>query len=196
MASKGKPMILSTGMAKEKEINAAVLACSDPPALGLPTLVKCTSAYPADASNANLSTTRGWSWDWGLSDHSLGIGVAVAAAALGATYIEKHLTLARSDGGPDSVFSMEPDEFKAMVEACRQAAAAVGTPTYGPAKGENTALRRSLWTTRPINAGEELVLGVNVATARPALGLPCDTKLTRASRDLPSFLPLRQEYME
>lgn len=179
MASKGKPMILSTGMATVGEIRQALGACHPVEHV---TLLKCTSAYPADASDANLATLPefwgGWKTEHsgcfhtfpGVSDHSLGTSVAVAAAALGATYIEKHLTLARADGGPDATFSMEPAEFKQMVTECQRAAAAIGKPTYGPGPSESAALRRSLWVVKDMEAGEAFRLGVNVATARPALG--------------------------
>lgn len=172
MASKGKPMILSTGMASEAEIRQAIHACSAPIVDGHMqlTLLKCTSAYPADASEANLATAGGWR-HWGVSDHTVGIGVAVAAAALGATMIEKHLTLSRADGGPDAGFSMEPAEFKQMVTECRRAAAAIGVPSYGPGPNESTALRRSVWVCRDIQAGEGLQWGYNICTARPALGI-------------------------
>ena len=168
MASKGKPMILSTGMATQQEIQGAANACF--PVWPDITLLKCTSAYPASAADCNLDTTSTW-MNWGLSDHTMGIGVACAAAALGATMIEKHLTLARSDGGPDAGFSMEPAEFKQLVVECRRAAAARGRVHYGPGPSESTDLRRSLWITRDVSPGEPLRLGFNVATARPALGL-------------------------
>jgi len=181
MASKGKPMILSTGMATQKEVADAYCIAI---ASGAPhvTLLTCTSAYPADAADANLkrmtwglSTIRDGEKHWtspGLSDHTMGIGVACAAAALGATMIEKHLTLSRADGGPDAGFSMEPAEFAQMVVECRRAAAAIGEVRYGPGPNESTELRRSLWVSKDIKAGEPLVLGVNVVTARPALGAP------------------------
>ncbi len=189
MASKGKPMILSTGMATRDEIGAALQAAihyyevDGHFAYRVPTLLKCTSAYPADASDANLAVleeqdiyTR-----WGVSDHTLGIGVACAAAALGAQYIEKHLTLSRADGGPDAGFSMEPAEFKQMVTECRRAAKAIGVPSYGPGPHESTQLRRSLWVIRDTKAGEPLRLGENVATARPALGLSPGTDISTAT---------------
>lgn len=135
IAKTGKPMIISTGMATEEEINAALEASN----FADVTLLKCTSAYPAEAQDANLATMVDLANHYapaGLSDHTLGIGVAVAAAALGATVIEKHLTLLRADGGPDAAFSMEPDEFSSMVKACRQAAAAIGTVRYGPSESE------------------------------------------------------------
>lgn len=201
MASMGKPMILSTGMASIEEIDQALTACylpnaSDTMRTQVPvTILRCTSAYPANASSANLRTVREWPTGWGLSDHTLGIGVAVAAAALGATMIEKHLTLSRADGGPDAGFSMEPDEFKQMVTECRRAAAAIGTVRYGCGPGESTELRRSLWISRDVSAGEILRLNDNVCTARPALGLAPATDLTnrRAARHLRAGEPLTLE---
>jgi pseudaminic acid synthase len=204
MASKGKPMILSTGMATLKEIAAAMIAAETTPGCQVGptgwmdlTLLKCTSAYPAALERANLATLadlRGNS-RIGLSDHTLGHEVAMLATALGATMIEKHLTLSRADGGPDAGFSMEPHEFKAMVQACKRAAAIVGEVQYGPQPGEDTSLRRSLWVARDIDQGEPLRLGDNVVTARPALGLPPSTELTgrRASRALKASTPLTQE---
>lgn len=148
----GKPLIISTGMATLDEIGEAVHAAAGCQDL---TLLKCTSAYPAKAVDANLAAGQALSGytfgriaigtKWGLSDHTMGIGVAVAAAALGATMIEKHLTLARSDGGLDAAFSMEPAEFAQLVTECRRASAAVGEVCYGPTNGERPqlALRRS-----------------------------------------------------
>lgn len=148
----GKPIIISTGMAMLKEIAAAAHAAAGCEDL---TLLKCTSAYPALPADANLAAGRalgGYTFGrsakgtkWGVSDHTLGIGVAVAAAALGASMIEKHLTLRRTDGGPDAGFSMEPDEFAQMVTECRRAAEAVGEVRYGPsaAEADHLALRRA-----------------------------------------------------
>lgn len=147
VARTGKPMVISTGMASLPEITRAVSAAEGCEEL---TLLKCTSAYPASAADANLLAGRaleGHFWyptKWGLSDHTLGIGVAVAAATLGASMIEKHLTLARSDGGLDAGFSMEPHEFAQMVIECERAVAAVGKLRYGPlqAESDNFELRR------------------------------------------------------
>lgn len=198
MVSKGKPMLLSTGMAETVDVWRA--AAVDWRA-GVTTLL-CASAYPADPRGmlrAGWISPDGdlppWGDPWGLSDHSQGIGVAVAAAALGACYIEKHLTLSRADGGPDAGFSMEPHEFKAMVDACRQAQAAV-QPRTGTPKGEDRTLRRSLWVVKDTPAGQPLVLNDNVRTARPALGLPCDTRLTAAARNLTAGQPLQAGDME
>ena len=188
MANTGKPILLSTGMATEAEIAVAMGICKDV------TPLKCTSSYPAEAKDANLATMAGWE-RWGLSDHSLGIGVAVAAAALGACYIEKHLTLDRKLGGLDAGFSLEPDEFTQMVQACHQAAEAYGERKYG---GESQALRRSLWVAKDIPKGTELDLGYTIRTARPALGLPCATNLRgmRASRDLKAGTPLTEDCID
>lgn len=175
MASKGRPMILSTGMATQAELDAAFGSCVQlTPSFGcrVPIVLRCTSAYPAPPSSANLQAHPfGSEQPWGISDHTEGIGVAVAACALGATMIEKHLTLSRADGGPDAGFSMEPAEFKQLVVECRRAAAAIGQVRYGPTPGESPHLRRSLWVCKDVEGGEPLVLGHNVCTARPALGL-------------------------
>jgi len=150
-----KPMIISTGMAGTDEVANATSAAFLAGCLDM-TILQCTSAYPADASEANLCMLpqmRKWAMDSlshhpsariklqvGLSDHTLGIGVAVAAVALGATVIEKHLTISRLHGGPDAEFSMEPDEFAQLVAECRRAAAAIGTVRYGPTPGEAASL--------------------------------------------------------
>lgn len=145
-ARTNKAIIISTGMATQEEISKAVqmIVRSRPWDAAPVTLLKCTSSYPADSSEANLATMRHMDMhhgcDVGISDHTLGIGVAVAATALGATVIEKHLTLRRADGGPDAAFSMEPAEFKQMVTECRRAAAAIGTVHYGPTPGEAASM--------------------------------------------------------
>lgn len=146
-ASTGKPLIISTGMATEEEIGVAAAAADNSSDL---TLLKCTSAYPADASEANLLTMQTLTYyprcrATGLSDHTMGIGVAIAAVALGASVIEKHLTISRADGGPDAGFSMEPLEFAQLVTECRRAASAIGEVRYGPTATEapSTLLRRA-----------------------------------------------------
>lgn len=173
VAKTGKPIIISTGMAGMDAIHAAVDAADDAEV----TLLKCTSAYPAGAADSNLATMRdmiGYArTKAGLSDHTLGLAVPVAATALGATMIEKHLTLRRADGGPDAAFSSEPHEFKAMVDACREAAQAIGEVRYGPTDAELPSLqfRRSLYWAKDIEPGE-MITREHLRTARPALGLP------------------------
>lgn len=141
-ASKKKPLIISTGMASEREIEDAWFSTAGCYPV---TMLKCTSAYPSPVSEANLLTMKDWlrpryAYDVGVSDHTLGVGVAAAAVALGASMVEKHLTLSRSDGGPDAGFSSEPHEFAAMVKACHEAAAAIGEVRYGPTESEISSL--------------------------------------------------------
>lgn len=163
MASKGKPIILSTGMAHFGEIEEAVRAAGG---WGRTTLLRCASAYPADPTGLLLRDDWGLVSAWGLSDHTPGIGVSVASVALGATMIEKHLTLSRADGGLDAGFSLEPYEFKQLVTECKRAHAAIQ-----PAKPqkEHTELRRSLWWAKDIQEGETITQA-HLVTARPALG--------------------------
>lgn len=196
MASKGKPMILSTGMASTDEVTDAMLATEECPV----TLLKCTSAYPAPAESMNLDVLWGWrhaGFGSGLSDHTHGHEAAMLATALGATMIEKHLTLSRADGGLDAAFSLEPEEFKDMVQAVKRAAAMMGEARYGPTEGEEVGLRRSLWVAKDTCTGGFLVLGDNLVTARPGLGLPPAVadqgKVLRARRPLFAGQPLRQE---
>lgn len=172
-AATGMPLVISTGMADEFEIRQAVMACGED---GAPiTLLKCTSAYPADCRDANLEgmqRLRIFGHRVGLSDHTPGIAAAIGATMLHASMIEKHLTLRRADGGPDAAFSMEPEEFKAMVEGCEQASHMMGIPHFGPLKAEapQLALRRSLYFARDMEPGE-VVDAAALVTARPALGL-------------------------
>lgn len=174
VAKTGKPIVISTGMASEDDVANAVKSAWDGGARDV-TVLKCTSAYPASADAANLRTMvdmTGWT-DTGLSDHTLGNTVAIAATALGASMIEKHLTLKRSDGGPDAGFSAEPHEFRDMVIACREAAEAIGEVRYGPTDAEKPSLqfRRSLYWAKDVPTGG-LVTQAGLRTARPALGAP------------------------
>jgi len=175
MARTGKPLILSTGMASEAEIVEAVEAARRAGAAQI-ALLKCTSAYPAPPEEANLRTipemARRFGCPVGISDHTMGIAVPVAAVALGACMIEKHLCLRRADGGPDSAFSLEPAEFKAMVEAVRTAESALGSVRFAPGAREANSLkfRRSLFVVENINRGE-LFTKQNVRSIRPADGL-------------------------
>ena len=146
MARTGKPLIMSTGMASEEEISEAVEAARGAGATQI-ALLKCTSAYPAPPEEANLLTipelARRFDCPVGLSDHTMGIAVPVAAVALGACIIEKHLCLRRADGGPDSAFSLEPEEFKAMVEAVRTAEKALGSVQFSCGPREANSLQVS-----------------------------------------------------
>lgn len=175
MARTGKPLIMSTGMATIGEIDDAVQVAQRAGAAGI-ALLKCTSAYPSPPEEINLACIQHLAESFqlpvGLSDHTLGIAVPVAAVALGACIIEKHLTLARVDGGPDAAFSLEPDEFAEMVRQVRIAEAAIGAVRYGPTKKECASLvaRRSLYVVQDVGAGEQFT-GVNVRSIRPGNGL-------------------------
>ena len=175
VAATGKPMILSTGMASLSEIEEAVSTARCAGATQI-ALLKCTSSYPAPVGEMNLRTIPHLAATFdvpvGLSDHTLGIGVPVAAVSLGAVMIEKHLTLSRADGGPDSTFSLEPSEFKAMVELVRMTEEALGRIEYGPSEHEmgSRNFRRSLFVTQSIRAGSILTTE-NVRSIRPSAGL-------------------------
>lgn len=175
VAATGKPMIMSTGMASVAELELSVrtarqAGCSDL------VLLKCTSTYPALATNTHLRTIPHmrelFGCEIGLSDHTMGVGGAVAAIALGATVIEKHFTLARADGGVDSAFSLEPAEFASLVVETRRAWDAMGQVHYGPTAAEKPSLafRRSLYVVEDVKAGE-LLTPRNVRAIRPGLGL-------------------------
>lgn len=175
VAQTGKPIIMSTGMATLAEIDEAVTTLREAGVREL-VLLKCTSSYPAGPEEAHLRTiphlAEAFRVPVGLSDHSLGIAVPVAAAALGACMIEKHFTLSRAIPGPDSVFSLEPPEFKAMVEAVRIAETALGQVHYAPSARESASrvFRRSLFVVRDVKAGEAFTRE-NVRSIRPAYGL-------------------------
>jgi N-acetylneuraminate synthase len=176
IARTGKPMIVSTGMATLPEVADAVDTARAAGATQI-ALLKCTSSYPAPASAMHLRTiphlSAAFGVPVGLSDHTLGVAVPVAAVALGACVIEKHFTLDRSIPGPDSAFSLEPAEFKAMVDAVRTAEQALGEVRYGVEQHEESsrAFRRSLYVVRDIQAGE-VFTPENVRSIRPAHGLP------------------------
>ncbi len=175
VARTGKPVILSTGMAALSEIDDAVKAFREADGTQL-ALLKCTSSYPAPPEEMNLRTiphlAEAFGVPAGLSDHTLGIAVPVAAVALGACIIEKHFTLSRSEPGPDSAFSLEPDEFKAMAEAVRTAEKALGAVNYEITEKEmaSRAFRRSLFAVEDVKAGEPFT-SRNVRSIRPGYGL-------------------------
>jgi len=175
MARTGKPLIMSTGMASEAEIDEAVQVARAAGATEI-ALLKCTSAYPAPPEEANLRTipelARRFDCPAGLSDHTMGIAVPVAAVALGACIVEKHMCLSRADGGPDSAFSLEPQEFKAMVDAVRVAEKALGSVRFAPGAREASGLqfRRSLFVVDNVKSGDVFTKS-NVRSIRPADGL-------------------------
>jgi pseudaminic acid synthase len=175
-ASKGKPMIFSTGIAELKDIKEAVNACrrkgNDQIAI-----LKCTSAYPAPLSEANLLTIPDLKNKFktvvGISDHTLGTGIASACVALGARIIEKHFILDRKLGGPDAAFSLEPDEFKAMVGSIRSTESALGKVTYQLSEKvkKSRVFARSLFVVEDIKKGEKFN-EAHIRSIRPGYGLP------------------------
>jgi pseudaminic acid synthase len=175
-AQTGKPIIISTGMADLADLERVVNIVRSEGNDQL-VLLKCTSTYPAEPHNTNLRTIPHlrelFDCQVGLSDHTMGTGVSVAATVLGASVIEKHLTLSRADGGPDGSFSMEPAEMARLVHECRQAQQALGSVFYGPTPAERKSLafRRSIYVVQDIAEGEQLTTE-NVRVIRPGHGLP------------------------
>ena len=175
VAATGRPMIMSTGMATLEEITEGLEAARAAGAREI-ALLKCTSAYPAPPEESDLRTIPDMAARFGvpvgLSDHTLGTAVPVAAVALGACIIEKHLTLSRADGGPDGGFSLEPYEFREMVNQIRTAESALGTVNYEPSAREapSRILRRSLFAVEAVEAGEAFTTR-NVRSIRPGHGL-------------------------
>lgn len=182
IASTGKPIVASVGMASLSEIDELVRAVRSQGNENL-VLLKCTSSYPASPATSNIRTIPhlrdAFQVQTGLSDHTLGVGVAVASVALGATVIEKHVTLRRSDGGVDSAFSMEPHELKMLVEETERAWQSLGSVQYETQDEESTnkQFRRSLYICSDVREGE-ILNEKNVRAIRPGFGLP------------PKFLPL------
>jgi pseudaminic acid synthase len=176
VAATGKPMIISTGMASIAELDDTVRTARQAGCQDL-VLLKCTSTYPATADNTNILTIPHmrelFGCEVGLSDHTMGVGVSVASVALGATVIEKHFTLNRTDGGVDSSFSMEPAEMTQLVVETERAWQALGHVAYGPTAAEEKSIvfRRSLYVVKDLQAGEKLTSD-NVRAIRPGLGLP------------------------
>lgn len=172
----GKPVIISTGMATAAEIDAAVRTAREAGAGGV-ALLRCNSSYPAPAEEMDLATIADMRARWdvpvGLSDHTLSSAAAIAAVALGASIVEKHVTWSRAEPGPDSAFSLEPDELAALVADVHAAAAAVGAVRYGPSPSEepSVAFRRSLFVVADLAPGDELTRD-NVRSIRPGNGLP------------------------
>lgn len=176
VASTGRPMIISTGMADAEEIDEAVQAARDGGCREF-VLLHCVSGYPAPASDYNLATIpdmeKRWGVPVGLSDHTLDNTTAIASVALGASVIEKHFTLDRSAGGPDDSFSLEPSEFAALCKDAQTAWQAKGSVDYGRKSSEvgNVTFRRSLYVVNDIAKGEKISMS-NVKSIRPGYGLP------------------------
>jgi N-acetylneuraminate synthase len=203
VAATGKPMIISTGMASLAEIDEAVrtaraAGCSDL------VLLKCTSTYPATPQNTHLRTIahlrEAFGCEVGLSDHTMGCGVAVAALAFGATLVEKHFTLRRADGGVDSAFSLEPEEFKLLRVESERAWQGLGGVVYGGTQAEEKSrvFRRTLYIARDMLAGEMLTKD-NLRIVRPGFGLApkhYETLLgKRINRDATAGTPLSWELL-
>lgn len=198
MARTGKPIIISTGMATLGEIEEAVGTARVAGAMQI-ALLKCTSAYPAHPDEMHLRTiphlAQAFDTAVGLSDHTLGIAVPVGAVAMGACIVEKHFTLSRSITGPDSAFSLQPDEFRAMVDAIRVVERALGQVHYGTSEqdAKSLAFRRSLFVIKNMKAGD-IFTQENVRSIRPGNGLPPkylkDVLGQKAARDIERGTPL------
>ena len=201
IARTGKPIIMSTGMATLAEIAEAVQTIRDAGGAQL-AILKCTSSYPASPEEMNLRTIphmmEAFGVPVGLSDHTLGTAVPIAAVALGATLVEKHFTLSRDTPGLDNPFSLEPHEFKSMVDSIRDVEKALGGVRYQPTQGETRGRgnRRSLFVVQDIGAGEPFTCE-NVRSIRPGNGLHTrhldDVIGRHASRDIQRGTPLAWE---
>jgi len=204
IASKGKPVIMSTGIATLSDIEEAVGACKRMGNSQI-ALLKCTSAYPAPLEEINLKTipdlAKKFETIVGLSDHTLGISVPIAAVALGACVIEKHFILDRSLGGPDAAFSLEPDEFKAMVKGVREAGKALGKVSYELTEKmkKSRELSRSLFVVEDIKAGK-IFTDENIRSIRPGYGLlpKCLNEVVgkKARKDIKRGTPLSWNLVE
>lgn len=202
-ASMGKPMILSTGIAKLEEISEAVSVCREVGNEQI-ILLKCTTSYPALYEDMNLSVINNLAETFdvvsGISDHTMGSEVAIASVAIGASMIEKHLTLSRDDGGPDASFSMEPQELKDLVMQVRRTEKAMGKVTYQLTERQKESRKRarSLYIVKDIKAGE-IFTEENVRSIRPGYGLApkyLEDILGRTAREnLSAGTPLLWEYV-
>ena len=203
VASTGKPLLMSIGMATLAEIDSAVRVAREAGCSDL-VLLKCTSAYPATPEHSNVLTIPHlrtlFGCEVGLSDHTMGVGAAISAVAHGATVIEKHFTLARSDGGVDSAFSLEPHEMHSLVIEAERAWQSLGKVTYGPSEADldSIALRRSIYISEDVKAGEVLTTE-NLRCVRPGMGLLpkyFDVLLgRRVNRDITKGTPMQWELL-
>ena len=177
IAKTGKPIIISSGMATLVELSEAINTIRAVGKNNQLIVLKCTSAYPASPSDANLRTIphmqEAFNCEVGLSDHTTGIGVALAAIALGATVIEKHFTTSREGGGVDAAFSLEPQEFSELVKESERVWQSLGHVEYGPTANEKDSItfRRSLYISADMKAGEPFIYGQNIRIVRPGYGL-------------------------
>jgi pseudaminic acid synthase len=177
VASTKKPVIISRGITSFKELALAISTLKENGSSSI-AILHCISSYPARPEEMNLSTIpairKRFNVVTGISDHSLGISAAIASVVLGASIIEKHFTLKRSDGGPDAAFSLEPHEFKNLIKSVRETEKAIGTPqfTIGKEESKNIIFRRSLFITKNIKIGQEFTRE-NVRCIRPGYGLSC-----------------------
>ncbi|MBO1110962.1 pseudaminic acid synthase [Bordetella petrii] len=204
VAGKGKPMIISTGMADDEEIQEAIDAARSGGCTQL-AILHCVSGYPAPAQDYNLRTVpdmiQRFGLVTGLSDHTLDNTTAVTSVALGASLIEKHFTLDRSGGGPDDSFSLEPADLAALCRDSRTAWQALGKVDYGRKSSEqgNAQFRRSLYFIKPLRAGETITEDA-VRSVRPGFGLPpkqLDAVIGRkAGRDIAANTPVRAEDLQ
>ena len=202
-AATGKPLIISTGMATLAEIDDAVRAAREAGCRDL-VLLKCTSTYPATPANSNVLTIphlrQLFGCEVGLSDHTMGTGASIAAVAHGATVIEKHFTLRRSDGGVDSTFSLEPEELRSLVVETERAWQSLGHVVYGPGEAERKSLifRRSIYVVEDLRSGDVLTSD-KLRCIRPGLGLPpkhFDQLIgRRVSRDVKRGTPMSWELL-
>lgn len=203
-ASKHKPIIMSTGIARFSDIEEALNACKRKGNSQI-ALLKCTSAYPSPMEDVNLRTIPNMQEIFktvvGLSDHTLGTHVAVTSIALGAKIIEKHFTLRRSEGSPDAAFSMEPEEFEKMVKDIRDIEKALGTVTYELTEKQRKSREhsRSLFVVKDIKKGEVFTYD-NVKSIRPAFGLKTkyfsDIIERKAAEDIKKGTPMQWKYVE
>ncbi|MGL5764464.1 MAG: pseudaminic acid synthase [Sarcina sp.] len=198
IAAKGKPIIISTGIARLGDIQDAVDACYRMGNRNI-AILKCTSAYPAPAEEINLKTMVNMGETFnipvGLSDHTMGITVSIASVAMGAKIVEKHMTLKRSDGGADSKFSMEPEEFKEMVDAIRMTEKAIGKVTYDLSEKQRNSREhsRSLFVVEDIKEGETFTRE-NIKSIRPGFGIETkhikDIFGKKATKDIKKGTPM------
>ncbi len=204
VAKTRKPMIISTGMADVEEISEAVETARDGGCADL-ILLHCISGYPAPVEQSNLRTIKDladrFSVISGLSDHTLGITVSVTSVALGACVVEKHFTLRRQDKGPDSEFSLEPDELRSLCQESKNAWLALGKAGYErkPAEEANLKFRRSIYVVKDMKAGEYFTEN-NVRSIRPSHGLPPkylkDVLGKKAKTDIKRGTPLTQKLIQ